>query len=126
MGEPSGDGLDADNRRAAEVEREASQLAAFLTTAALPNGTTARMDPGVAGLLATAIVRWQGGELFDGGRWVSRGEVIPTPDAGDVRVETLADGAVVKMTHIPTGVVVLGEDVSATWDELKRKVADNG
>ena len=51
---------------------------------------------------------------------------MPTPEAGDVLVESLAEGAVVKMTHRPTGLVALGEGVQETWNDLRRKVKDHG
>lgn len=111
---------------AAELQPRVEALGRFLTAAPLANGTVGRLDPGVAELLAEAVLRWQSGEVWDAGRWTPRGEVMPTPEAGEVRVETLADGAVVKMTHEPTGVVALGEDVSETWNDLRRKVKDHG
>ena len=112
--------------RSAELRPRVEALGRFLTAAPLANGTTGRLDPGVAELLAEAVLRWQSGEVWDAGRWTPRGEVMPTPEAGEVRVETLADGAVVKMTHEPTGVVALGEDVQETWNDLRRKVKDHG
>ena len=112
--------------RAAELRPRVESLGRFLTAAPPANGTTGRLDPGVAELLAEAVLRWQSGEVWDAGRWTPRGEVMPTPEAGEVRVETLADGAVVKMTHEPTGVGALGEDVSETWNDLRRKVKDHG
>lgn len=112
--------------RAAELRPRVEALGRFLTAAPLPNGTTARMDPGVAGMLAEAIIRWQDGDVWEAGQWTPRGEVMPTPDAGDVLVESLADGAVVKMTHRPTGLTALGEGVQDTWNDLRRKVKDHG
>lgn len=110
----------------AELRPRVEALGRFLTAAPLANGTTGRLDPGVAELLAEAVLRWQSGEVWDAGRWTPRGEVMPTPEAGEVRVETLAGGAVVKMTHEPTGLTALGEDVSETWNDLRRKVKDHG
>jgi hypothetical protein len=112
--------------RAAELRPRVEALGRFLTAAPLANGTTGRLDPGVAELLAEAVLRWQSGEVWDAGRWTPRGEVMPTPEAGEVRVETLAGGAVVKMTHESTGLTALGEDVSETWNDLRRKVKDHG
>lgn len=112
--------------RGDDLEPRIKALAGFLTAAKLPNGTVARMDPGVAGLLAESIIRWQAGDVWDAGKWIPRGEVMPTPEAGDVLVESLADGDVVKMTHRPTGLTVLGEDVQETWNDLRRKVKDHG
>lgn len=129
MGEQAGDQrqrVTDEERRADELEPKIKALGGFLTAASLPNGTTARMDPGVAGMLAEAIVRWQDGDVWEAGRWVPRGEVMPTPEAGDVLVESLAEGSVVKMTHRPTGLVALGENVQETWNDLRRKVKDHG
>ncbi|MGO1827361.1 MAG: hypothetical protein ACTH0J_10570 [Corynebacterium variabile] len=129
MGEPSSgqrQRVTEEELRAEELEPKIKALGGFLTSAALRNGTTARMDPGVADLLAEAIIRWQDGDVWEAGRWTPRGEVMPTPDAGDVLVESLAEGLVVKMTHRPTGLVSLGEDVQETWNDLRRKVKDHG
>lgn len=112
--------------RTAALEPQVRALTVFLTNAALPNGTTARMDPGVAGLLAEAVIRWQDGSVWEAGRWTPRGEVLPTPTGGDIRVESLADGTVVKLTHLPTGLVCLGEDVQETFNDLQRKVKNDG
>lgn len=128
MGEQAGDQrqrVTEEELRAEELEPKIKALGGFLTSAALRNGTTARMDPGIADLLAEAIVRWQDGDVWEAGRWTPRGEVMPTPDAGDVLVESLAEGLVVKMTHRPTGLVSLGEDVQETWNDLRRKVKDH-
>lgn len=101
-------------------------LAGFLTRARLSNNTSVNMDPQVASLFAEAIIRWQQGEVFQDGEWVPSGEKIDDPQAGEIRVEHLADGAVVKMIHVPTGLTALAESEDDAWTELRRKVADNG
>lgn len=123
MGESAGDSKQRVDERLLVATRN---LASFLTSVPLRNGTTARMNPEVAEMLAESVVRWQAGEVWDSGKWMPRGEVMETPEAGDVRVESLADGGVVKMTHLPTGITALGEDVQDTWNDLRRKVTDHG
>lgn len=119
MDQPTGDVWE-------RVKPQVDALASFLTSAPLSNRTTARIDPGIANLLAEAIIRWQNGEVYDEGAWVDRGEVMPTPDAGEVRAETLADGAVIKLTHLPTGITTLGENPADAYADLRRKVQDHG
>ena len=66
MGEQAGyqrERLTDEECRAEELEPKIKALAGFLTAAHLPNGTTARMDPGVAGMLAEAVIRWQDGDM---------------------------------------------------------------
>ncbi|MEY8565213.1 hypothetical protein AALF15_01400 [Corynebacteriaceae bacterium 7-707] len=101
-------------------------LAGFLTRARLGNGTSVNMDPDSAGLLAQAIVHFQAGEVWQDGKWAPAGEVIPDPQAGDIRVEHLYDGAVVKMLHVPTGVTAMSESEDEAWDDLRRKVKEHG
>ena len=60
MGESVGDQRQRVDR-SEELDPKIKELAGFLTAAPLPNGTTARMDPGVAGMLAEAATGWQAG-----------------------------------------------------------------
>lgn len=112
--------------RATELNDQITSLAAFLTAAPLPNDTTADMPQEIAGMLAESIIRWQNGEIRRDGAWHALGEVTDDPEVGDVRAEMLADGAVVKLTHLPTGLTALGESADRAWTDLRRKVADNG
>lgn len=111
-----------EQERADQVE----SLAGFLTAAPLPNDTTADIPAEVAHMLADTIIHWQHGEIFHHGRWQPLGEVTTDPDVGDVRAEKIADGAVLKLTHTPTGLTALGESGDQAWTELRRKVADHG
>ncbi|WP_145941758.1 hypothetical protein [Corynebacterium glyciniphilum] len=112
--------------RPPELTDQVDSLARFLTAAPLPNDTTADMPPEIARLLAESIVRWQHGEIRKDGTWQPLGEVTADPEVGDVRAETIGDGTVIKLTHIPTGLTVLGESADRAWNDLRRKVAENG
>lgn len=101
-------------------------LGVFLRSAALSNGTRASIPDDIAGLLAEAVVHWEDGLVWSASGWVPLGETELDPDLGEVQVVTLGGGAVVKMTHIPTGCTALGEDSTSAWAELKRKVRDHG
>ena len=98
-------------------------LARFLQAAPLANGTTTSGLGGeLASLLAQAVANWTRGVVWQDGGWVSRSVFESLPDVGDVEIETLADGAVVKMRHRATGITALGETNDECWDELRRKV----
>lgn len=99
-------------------------LGRFLQAAPLANGTTTTgLGEEVACLLAQAVVNWAQGLVFSDGRWIDRATFESLPDVGEVEIETLADGQVVKMRHRTTGITALGESHDQAWQELKRKVA---
>lgn len=100
-------------------------LAGFLTRARLANGTTVNMEPQIASLFAQSVLHYQAGEQWQDGKWTPTGKVIPDPEAGDIRVEHLADGQVIKMTHTPTGLTALAENEDDVWADLQRKVAEH-
>lgn len=103
------------------------ELARFLQAAPLANGTTTSgLGAETAALLAQAIVNWTVGLVYSDGRWIARADFESLPDVGDVEIESLADGAVVKMRHRATGVTALGESHDEAWKELKAKVVDGG
>lgn len=98
-------------------------LGRFLQAAPLANGTTTSgLGPEVAAFLAQAVCNWARGLVFSDGQWIERATFESLPDVGDVEIESLADGQVVKMTHRATGVTALGESHEQSWQELKRKV----
>lgn len=102
-------------------------LARFLEAAPLSNGTTTSgLGSEMAVLLAQAVVNWTAGLVWQDGQWIARAVFESLPDVGDVEIETLADGAVVKMRHRTTGVTALGESHDEAWHELRRKVVDRG
>lgn len=102
-------------------------LARFLQAAPLANGTTTSgLGAETAALLAQAVVNWTAGLVFQDGQWIARADFESLPDVGDVEIETLADGAVVKMRHRATGITALGESHDEAWQELRRKVVDRG
>ena len=69
---------------------------------------------------------WSQGLIWSEGHWVDKAVFDTLPDVGDVEVETLADGQVVKITQRSTGVSALGESHDEAWSELKRKALQNG
>lgn len=98
-------------------------LGRFLQAAPLSNGTTTSGLGGeMACLLAQAVVNWAQGLVYDDGKWIERATFESLPDVGEVEIEALADGQVVKMTHRATGITALGESHDQAWAELKRKV----
>lgn len=98
-------------------------LGRFLQAAPLSNGTTTTgLGPDLATLLAQAVVNWSQGLVWSDGEWIERATYELLPDVGEVEIEHLADGQVVKMTHRGTGVSALGESHEQAWAELKRKV----
>lgn len=102
-------------------------LARFLQAAPLSNGTTTSgLGVEIAALLAQAVVNWTVGLVWQDGGWVDRAVFESLPDVGEVEIETIADGAVVKMRHRATGATALGESHNEAWTELKRKVVDRG
>lgn len=102
-------------------------LGRFLEAAPLANGTTTSgLGSEVAALLAQAVTNWSRGLVWSDGRWVDRAVFEALPDVGDVEIEQIGGGAVVKMTHRATGVTALGESHDEAWQELRRKVVDRG
>lgn len=98
-------------------------LARFLQAAPLANGTTTSGLGGeLATLLAQSICNYTRGVVWQDGGWITRATFESLPDVGDVEIETLANGAVVKMRHRATGITALGETHDECWDELRRKV----
>lgn len=99
------------------------QLGRFLQAAPLSNGvTTSGLGADMARLLAQAVVNWAQGLVFSDGKWIERATFESLPDVGEVEIEELAGGQVVKMTHRATGITALGESHDQAWAELKRKV----
>ena len=100
-------------------------LGRFLQAAPLSNGTTTGgLSPEMAALLAQAVANWTQGLVWQDGQWMPRAEFESLPDVGEVEIEKLADGQVVKMTHRETGVTSLGESHDEAWSGLKQKVVD--
>lgn len=98
-------------------------LGRFLEAAPLANGTTTTgLGPEMAALLAQAVANWSRGLVWSGNEWIERATYEQLPEVGDVEVETLADGQVVKMRHRATGITALGESHDQAWAELKKKV----
>lgn len=101
-------------------------LGRFLQAAPLSNGTTTGGLSGeMAALLAQAVANWAQGLVWQDGQWMPRAEFESLPDVGEVEIEKLADGQVVKMTHRTTGITALGESHDQAYTELKRKVVDS-
>lgn len=101
-------------------------LGKFLQAAPLSDGrTTTGLTSPTTELLAQSIVNWNQGLIFSEDRWIDKAIFDSLPDVGDVEIENLADGQVVKMTQRSTGISALGESHDDAWTELKRK-ARNG
>lgn len=100
-------------------------LTTFMQDIPLSDGTRTRIHfPGQSGLVAQSILNWINGLVYEGGEWLPRAEVESIPDFGEVEMTTLSDGVAVKMRHLPTGVVALGEDAPEALKELRRKVLE--
>lgn len=101
-------------------------LARFLEAAPLADGrTTSGLASPTTDLLAQAIVNWSQGLVWQDGKWGERTQWESTPDYGDIEIEQLADGQVVRITHRSTGISALGETHDEAWQDLKRKVGQN-
>lgn len=102
-----------------------ADVASWMQDIALSDGTRTRIYfPGHAELVAQAFLNWVNGRIFDNGEWVPRAQIESIPDFGEVEMTTLSDGAAVKMRHMPTGVVALGEDAHDALKTLRRKVME--
>ena len=102
-------------------------LARFLEAAPLSDGrTTSGLASPTTDLLAQAIVNWSQGLVWSDGHWIERATYESTPDLGDIEIENIADGQVIRMTQRSTGISVLGETHDHAWAELRQKVQSNG
>lgn len=99
-------------------------LAQFLLSAPLSDGTFTRMFPGQVELTAQAVLNWINFLVYDGDEWVPRAQIESIPDFGEVEMTTLSDGEAVKLRHLPTGAVALGADAPEAWKMLRRKVME--
>lgn len=98
-------------------------LARFLEAAPLSDGrTTSGLASPTTDLLAQAVINWSQGLVWQDGHWIERSTWESTPDLGDIEVEQIADGQVVRITQRSTGISALGESHDEAWAELKRKV----
>lgn len=98
-------------------------LGRFLQAAPLSNGTTTTgLGAELATLLAQAVVNYTQGLVWSDGQWIDRAVFESLPDVGEVEIEQLADGEVVRMRHRATGITALGESHDQAWQELRRKV----
>lgn len=101
-------------------------LGRFLQAAPLADGrTTTGLGSPTTDLLAQAVLNWLQGLVWVDGRWQPTAVWESTPDLGDIAVEEIADGRVVKISHRVTGLSALGETYDDAWTELKRKVRDH-
>ena len=102
-------------------------LARFLEAAPLSDGrTTSGLASPTTDLLAQAVTNWFVGFVWQDGHWIERATYESTPDLGDVEIESIADGQVIRMTQRSTGISVLGESHDEAWAELRRKAQNNG
>ena len=102
-------------------------LARFLEAAPLADGrTTSGLASPTTDLLAQAIVNWTVGLVWQDGHWIERSTWESTPDLGDIEIEQIADGQVVRITQRSTGISALGESHDEAWAELRRKAQNNG
>lgn len=104
-----------------------ASLAQFLERVPVSNGQVFQgLSAPISYLLAQAVCNWTLGLVFQDGDWVERSVWETTPDLGDVEIEELGGGAVVKMTQRSSGVSALGETHNEAWAELRKKVAPSG
>lgn len=105
-----------------------SRLARFLERVPVSSGMVFQgLSSPTSDLLAQAVCNWTRGLVFQDGDWVEASVWDTTPDLGDVEIESLADGQVIKMTQRSTGISALGETHDQAWAELRRKaVSSNG
>lgn len=106
-----------------------ARLARFLSATPLADGrTTTGLTSPTTDLLAQSVLNWLRGLVWDHElrKWIDRAVFERLPDVGDVEVEQIAGGEVVRMTHRTTGVSALGMTPDEAWAELRRKVRENG
>lgn len=106
-----------------------ARLGQFLTSTPLIDGrTTTGLTSPTTDMLAQSVLNWLRGLIWshDDDEWVSRAAFERMPDVGDVEVEQIAGGEVVRITHRSSGVSALGMTADEAWAELRRKVRDNG
>ena len=97
-------------------------LGKFLQSAPLADGrTTTGLTSPTTELLAQSVLNWAQGLIFSEDRWIDRATFDALPDVGDVEIEQLADGQVIKMTQRSTGLSALGESHDEAWNELRKK-----
>lgn len=106
-----------------------TRLARFLSAAPLADGrTTTGLTSPTVDLLAQAVLNWIQGLVWsqDDADWIARAEFERLPDVGEVEVEEIAGGEVVRMTHRASGLSALGQTHNEAWAELRWKVRANG
>lgn len=102
-------------------------LGKFLQAAPLADGrTTTGLTSPTTELLAQAITNWTQGLVWREDRWVDKALMESDPDLGDLEIEELADGQVIKMTQRSTGLSALGESHNEAWQALREKAAQHG
>lgn len=100
-------------------------LATFLGRVPMSNGQTAAgLTPPTTTHLSQSILNWLSGLVWQDDAWIERAKWERTPDLGDVEIEEIADGAVIKMTQRSTGISALGESHDQAWYELRRKASE--
>lgn len=104
------------------------RLGKYLQNTPLSNGAYAPLPSPISELVAQAVCNYTLGLSFDAERrsWVPLGDWEATPDLGDVQVEPIAGGEVVRMIHRTTGISVLGENYDDAWKQLRQKVKAHG
>jgi len=102
-------------------------LGTFLQAAPLADGrTTTGLTSPTTELLAQSILNFGQGLIWSEDRWIDKALFDSLPDVGDVEIQELADGQVIKMTQRSTGLSALGESHDDAWNELRRKAAQHG
>lgn len=102
-------------------------LGKFLQAAPLADGrTTSGLTSPTTELLAQAVANWSQGLIWSEDRWIDKAVFDSLPDVGDVEIEELADGQVIKMTQRSTGVSALGESHNEAWQALREQAAQHG
>ena len=101
-------------------------LGKFLQSAPLSDGrTTTGLTSPTTELLAQAVLNYGQGLVFSDGKWIDKAVFDTLPDVGDVEIEELGGGEVIKMTQRSTGLSALGETHDEAFAELKRKAVGN-
>lgn len=100
------------------------QLGKFLQNTPLSNGAYAPLPDPISQYVAQAVCNFTQGIVWDAEKrdYVPLGDYETTPEFGDVQVEAIGGGEVVRMTQRSTGISVLGENYDDAWKQLRQRV----
>ncbi|WP_454175385.1 hypothetical protein [Gordonia sputi] len=100
------------------------RLGRFLENTPLSNNMRAPLPAPLSQFIAQAVTNYTLGLAWDADQraWIELGAWEATADLGDIHIENVGDGGVVRMIHRSTGVSVLGENHDDAYRLLMDKV----